>query len=448
MRPILPFFLLLLFVVQQACAQSGLNGVFAGVQVTIGASPGSMGRTDHVIWFRSDGTFNSDLHKPDWKTATTGHYTVSGNKVVLQYPKGGKDFYTLQGDMLTGGGYNLIKLPESNSVPPGMYHFNYAYSSGGAGTGLAYAGTASNTDLSFDGNGNFSRNAMSATQVGGGVVAGGSTRSNSGSGHYTIKDGVLVLTYADGHTQAHSFFSRPGEKPVMAAVDGNIYFLDDPSSAKSSTAGAHNSTSAAGTDAPTIKALLYKANQVQGGSRLDNLQRARVTGSINNITFINKIDLHQQRYRLELYKGSTLAALEQVEGATGWVTVNGNKTSMSPDRMREIKEGFCTGVLGLRREVISRMESLKQQHQPNNNTSVTFMLDGEEFVFMLNGNGQLIGDGVKSAGKTRTSVYGDLRNVDGLLLPFTESDQQDGQKVLIRYTRYELDPTFSEADWQ
>jgi hypothetical protein len=86
----------------------------------LGASPGSMSRTDHVVLFRSDGTFNSEWRTPDWKTSVTGHYTISGKNVVMRYDKGGgKDEYTLEDGALSGGSYTLIKMTELNNVPAG-----------------------------------------------------------------------------------------------------------------------------------------------------------------------------------------------------------------------------------------------------------------------------------------------------------------------------------------
>ena len=87
---------------------TSLSGIYAGLQTSIGVTIGSMNRTDHVVLFRPDGSFDANLHKPDWKTATTGHYTISGNKVVMTYVNGGKDYYEMKNGDLWGSGFWLL----------------------------------------------------------------------------------------------------------------------------------------------------------------------------------------------------------------------------------------------------------------------------------------------------------------------------------------------------
>ena len=394
---------------------TSLSGIYAGLQTSIGVTIGSMNRTDHVVLFRPDGSFDANLHKPDWKTATTGHYTISGNKVVMTYVNGGKDYYEMKNGDLWGSGFWLLKMDDGNVVPPGSYTFTNGSSMGGAGTAMVFVGTTANVALQFDGKGNFSRNASAASVVAGGNVGGGSSSNSGGSGTYTIHDGVLTLTYGNGRTEMHSFFSRPKEKPIMAAVDGSIYFMDDPSRTKTTGAGR--------TTAATAKDLLLKANQVQGGNRLDELRTLKATATAGALTLITKIDLTRMKYRLELWKGSTLAKVEQGQADD------------------------YSGILGLRSSAISRMQTL-QVKRLGANTSVVARLDGKEYIYLLNEQGQLIGDGSRIDGKMQTSVYSDFRTVDGLLLPFGEFLQINGQKLQLRYTQYEINPSFSAADWQ
>src|ERR1700743_1704080 len=74
-----------------------LSGVWAGLQTSLSVTPGgAMNRTDHVVYCRPDETYCANMRKPDWKTAVTGHYTLTGNKLVMTYVNGGKDFYTLK----------------------------------------------------------------------------------------------------------------------------------------------------------------------------------------------------------------------------------------------------------------------------------------------------------------------------------------------------------------
>jgi hypothetical protein len=404
-----------------AYPQTTLSGVYGGLQTSLAVTAGAgMNRTDHVVLFRPDGSFDANLHKPDWKTATTGHYTISGNKVVMTYVTGGKDYYEMKNGDLWGSGYWLLKMDDGNAVPPGSYTFTNGSSMGGMGTGMTYVGTTANVGLQFDGKGNFSRNASAATVVAGGNVGGGSSNNSSGTGTYTIQDGVLTLHYANGKTETHSFFSRPGEKPVMAAVDGGIYFMDDPSKATRPGVPAANLPGAATASA---KDLLLKANQVQGGSRLDALRTVKTTAAAGALTLVTKIDLVRKKQRLEIWKGSTLANLKQAE----------------------VDE--YSGILGLRNPMIARLQTL-QVKRLGTNTSVVARINGNEYIYLLNDQGQLIGDGTRINGTVQTSIYSDFRTVDGLLLPFGEWLQINGQKLQVRYTQYEINPSFSASDWQ
>ena len=407
-----------------AYPQTALSGVYAGLQTTLAVTAGAgMNRTDHVVLFRPDGSFDANLHKADWRTATTGHYSISGDKLVMTYVNGGKDTYELKNGDLWGPGYWLLKMDDGNTVPPGNYTFTNGFSMGGMGTGMTYVGTTANVGLQFDGKGNFSRNASAATVVAGGNVGGGSSGNSNGSGTYTIHDGVLTLHYANGKTESHSFFSRPKEKPVMAAVDGGVYFMDDPSKtnhpvSKNTTAPAAN-TPAANANA---KELLQKANQVQGGNRLDELHTVKATATAGALTLVTKIDLVHKKQRLEIWKGSTLANVKQAQ------------------------VDDYSGILGLRNPMIAHMQTL-QVKRLGGNTSVIAQLNGNEYIYLLNEQGQLIGDGTKINGTLQTSVYSDMRMVDGLLLPFSELLQINGQKLQMRYTQYEINPSFSATDF-
>lgn len=419
-----------------AYPQTTLSGVYAGLQTSLAVTAGAgMNRTDHVVLFRPDGSFDANLHKADWKTATTGRYTISGNKVVMTYVNGGKDTYEIKNGDLWGPGFWLLKMDDGNAVPPGSYTFTNGFSMGGMGTGMTYVGTTANVGLQFDGKGNFSRNASAATVVAGGNVGGGSSNNSSGSGSYTIRDGVLTLHYANGKTETHSFFSRPKEKPVMAAVDGGIYFMDDPSKTRTARPASQNSVapvanesssanaaSPANATATVAKELLQKANRVQGGNRLDELRTVKATATAGALTLVTKIDLVHKKQRLEIWKGTSLANVKQTE------------------------VDDYNGILGLRNPMIAHLQTL-QVKRLGANTSVITQLNGNEYIYLLNEQGQLIGDGTRSNGTLQTSVYSDMRMVDGLLLPFGELLQINGQKLQLHYTQYKINPAFSATDF-
>ncbi|MGY3213123.1 hypothetical protein [Mucilaginibacter sp. HD30] len=208
-------------------SKTSLNGVYAGVEIMPSAM-GGMSRNDVVILFRPDGTYNDDMRKSGWQQRVSGRYTLSGRTVSLRTPGDNRAItYTLDNDgNMNAGSFNLVRQPTDNNIPNGNYEFSSAGGSGGGASGTA-VGSFSNKAFYFDGQGNFSTNSQTAVVVSGSNVGGGNSHKSSGGGTYKISKGVLTLTFANGATEVHSFFCRPGYDPIMAVIDGDIYFVKD-----------------------------------------------------------------------------------------------------------------------------------------------------------------------------------------------------------------------------
>jgi hypothetical protein len=281
MKSLINLFFLLIVVISSACGQSNtLNGVYAGLEIMpSGDMGGGMSRDDIAYLFRPDGTFTNKLNKPDWKTRVDGRYSVSGKTINLKYASNNRTTqYKLDKDgNIDAGGYDLIRQPTDSSVPAGYYKFSKMNSTGGGSSGMVYAGVGSDNNLTFDGKGNFSNSKSSATAVIGNV-GGGSSRKSSGKGTYKINKGTLTLSFDDGRIETHSFFCRPGYKPVMAVIDGNIFFMDNEKEQQAKTSSrttkrdpvrqageTDTSEAAASGSIADAKAVLLKANAVHGG---------------------------------------------------------------------------------------------------------------------------------------------------------------------------------------
>ncbi|WPU91249.1 hypothetical protein SNE25_18190 [Mucilaginibacter sabulilitoris] len=441
----------------RAEAQTGsLNGVYAGCQFTV--SPligGGMNRRDIVFLFRPDGTFNDQMGQADWKTRVSGKYTVSGSKIDLNFAGGHSQYTIKDASTLYGHGYNLFKL-QGNIIPPGYYEFISAMGSGGGVSGLAYVGTSTHRGLNFDANGHFSNSRSSATLIAGDNVGGGSTSSGNGSGIYKIKDGVLTLTYSDGKTELHSFFcDKPGMKTQMAMVDGRIYFknndkeTDKPVAAKTTSTASNNITATSPvTNNTDGMALLLRANNTHGGAKLNNVKTARLTATIMGIKAVELIDLDNSRIRVELWKNGKLSSVEQTEGDNGWQWINGSKTMLPADKVASDKSTLYSNVLGLRKAALDKMQILNTQKTPNNNIyTVECKLDGNNYVFAVNDQNQLVAFGYRIGGKTSTSLLSDMRQVQGISIPFHEVSTSGTQKLTIQYDNMEVNPVFDASNW-
>ncbi|MEO3406528.1 hypothetical protein AAFN85_21620 [Mucilaginibacter sp. CAU 1740] len=441
-----------------------VSGVYAGIELTLPVTMGAgMGRNDVVYMLRPDGTFNDLLDKPDWKTRVAGHYQVQGKKLKMEYLKGSKQEYTFEPDGdIDAGSFNILKLNTSNLVPAGYYEFTHDSSMGGAGTGMVFVGTSGERGLYFDGKGNFSQNSSSATMVSGDNIGGGGSHKDSGAGTYTIKDGILTLNYSNGKTETHSFFCRPGEKPIMAAIDGNIYFMKDkaPKSASSSaktktTSGSQVSGSKANTSTEnpseasggTAMDLLNKAAEVHGGAKLDAIKTMQVSATMMGIDITLKVDLAARRARTEFRKGGKLLQVEQLDGDNGWQWRNGSKQPLPAARVAQLKQGFRSGPLLFRKENLSRIQNAKAQEGKNNITIVSYSFDGVISFAALNSNNQLVGEGTKTGSAGQVSAFTGFKTVDGIVLPATELQSEGMQKSTITYNDYKINPAFTDADW-
>ena len=66
---------------------SSINGVYIGAELYTIPFEG-MQINNIVIFFRNDGTFNNTLDQADWKTKTSGNYTITNNIVQLTFKNG------------------------------------------------------------------------------------------------------------------------------------------------------------------------------------------------------------------------------------------------------------------------------------------------------------------------------------------------------------------------
>ncbi len=433
---------------------SGITGVYGGLETSLSVVMGAgMSRTDHAFYFRPNGTFSDKLNKPDWKTNVDGTYHVQGSQVTVKYNGGGTDRYKIQdgGSSLGAGSYSLLKMSNTSTVPAGHYDFTMINSSGGGSSGLAAVSSSNQTGLDFDGKGHFSRNHSGAVSISGSNVGGGTSSRNGGDGTYALKDGILTLSYTDGRSEIHSFFSRPEEKPVMAVVDGNIYFMED----KKPAAGTHkaytnqvSSTSpSAMPSAVSTASIIEKAHQAQGGAALDAIKTLQVSASISGVSVTVKTDLDAGKIRTELSSRGKLAVVEQVDGNTGWQWKDGKQQPLSDSRLQEMKHSMHTGILAFAQKNLSRLQMAKVQQGQNNMNLLTVKQDGGTDVFVIDSQGKLVADGSSLNNLKQMSVYADFQKVQGVLVPFQEVQTSGLNKMVIRYESYRINPGFTSADW-
>ncbi|MBB6108057.1 hypothetical protein HDF23_000787 [Mucilaginibacter lappiensis] len=195
------------------------------------------------------------------------------------------------------------------------------------------------------------------------------------------------------------------------------------------------------------KALLLQANSAHGGSELDMIKTMRYSATIMGVKAVSYVDIPGNRIRIELWENGTVVSVEQEENGDGWQWLNGRKAAMPPARIAEMKSTFYSGLLGLRKPAINQMQVLNMQKLKNNTYSVLCKLEGNDYIFAINDQNQLVAEANKTSGRTSISVLSHLRLVQGIMIPFHEVVTSGIKKLVIQYDSFEINPAFNADTW-
>lgn len=441
----LQLILLLATTLSTSCKSSDdFTGVYAGVRLSINPLGGGMNRTDEVFLFRKDKTFTDQLNKKDWKTAVRGKYEIKGSELYLTYTNGDKDNFTItKGGNLDAGTFVLFKMELDNSVPKGSYRFKFINGSGGIATGTTYVGTSTNQTLNFDGAGNFDTDRQSTTVIAGDNIGGGTNTNSDGKGKYTLKDGTLTLNYDNGSTTTHSFFASAGDEKnkAMAVIDGSFYFTEDESKNNE-----RNKQKESNAKLPSAAEIFKEARKVHGGDAIDRLQNYTVEADLSGAKVIAYNDLTGKRFRNEIYNKNKLIVVEQVGPNSGWLWNNGKKTLSDQARLYEVKYVGYTGVLGLHKNHQVAFSKGKVA-ATKDGYSLSFDVDGNQFVYLLDRNYQLLGSGFQIGKRKLNATYSNFKTVSGIKMPFTTVTRDAKIKLTMNYKSIKMNEPLN-TDWK
>lgn len=195
------------------------------------------------------------------------------------------------------------------------------------------------------------------------------------------------------------------------------------------------------------KALLLMANSIHGDNKLDMVKTMRYSATIMGVKAISYVDIPGNKIRIELWENGKMVSVEQEENGDGWQWLNGRKAAMPASRIAEMKSTFYSGLLGLRKPAINQMQVLNMQKLKNNTYSVLCKLDGNDYIFAINDQNQLVAEANKTFGRTSISVLSDLRPVQGIMIPFHEVVTSGIKKLVIQYDSFEINPAFNGDTW-
>lgn len=405
-----------------SCKSQSLPGVYAGValelQVNFGGGMG-MGRNDITLYIRPDGTFTNDLKSKTWKTDIKGNYKQGGNKVILTYKNiDRKDIYSYDKGILSEGSTVLVKMDENDKVPPGKYSFTYASGSGGGMSGSPYIGASGGKDFYFDSKGNFSKEGYGSVVIAGDNIGGGTSHADSSKqGTYTLHNGDLVLKYQNGETQKHSFFASDDET-VTAIIDGQLYFMDKNKITK----------------LPTAATLAEAIKNKQGGKSIDEMKNLLLEFMINDIKVISKKNFTNNSARLEFYKDDRLIQVTQWNGNDGWGWNGKKKQPLPIEKAKDMRYNFFTGIPSLKKSSINIL-SKGTVTREENGYSLNYSVDNIDFKIITDKDYKIIGEYNTISGKPFYSHYRNYKTTSGILFPYSEEDETEGQSYEVEFIK-------------
>ncbi|XHR94449.1 hypothetical protein ACFJIV_29950 [Mucilaginibacter sp. UC70_90] len=94
------------------------------------------------------------------------------------------------------------------------------------------------------------------------------------------------------------------------------------------------------------------------------------------------------------------------------------------------------------------MQVINTQKIPDNDMyTVQCRLNGNEYVFAINNQNQLMAYGYKVGDKTLFAMLSDLRPVQGITIPYREATTSGQQKLNIQYDNMDVNPVLDGQSW-
>lgn len=133
-----------------------------------------------------------------------------------------------------------------------------------------------------------------------------------------------------------------------------------------------------------------------------------------------------------MYQKGKLIAIEQMANQKGWLLNNGKKTSSDAERMQVICYNDFIGVLGLQAQnnaAFSKgtVKAIKEGY------SVTFKVDGHDFMYMIDRNYDILGDSYLIGNSKQLNSYSNNQTVSGIRMPFKTITSDGKNKVTLNY---------------
>lgn len=451
--------LCLFFISGLACnAQSSKPvGVYIGAELY--NTPFNGMQINHIVlYFRNDGKFNDQLDKPDWKTHTSGNYTVKNNTVVLTFQNSADvKQYKLSGngnlESMSGIKHTLHKVRKITTLPAGIYQSKSASSSGGPGTGMPGVFTSSSGFLYFDGKGSFSLDRSSLTAISGdaagGTIGGKFDKNAANGGRYKLGDDEITFTYSNGAVKKHSFFYSPPAEEDLVVLDGEFYFREEGAEqAQAKTKEAPTTDGIAETvGLPTPADLLSKLRLQYGGGNIDKIsvlkETATMTGGLQAVLLS---DVDNGRVRAEIRQGNKLLLIRQIAGDDAWQWSNGSSKPLTAEEKAEMKLNLYQGILGLHQKLSANLLSGKVS-ESNGDYLLTFFVNSKKLIYLIGSDYALKANAYELNKVPNFSVYKHFTKTNGISYPDVTESSDGKSTITVNTTSVEINPVLSGDSW-
>lgn len=213
---------------------------------------------------------------------------------------------------------------------------------------------------------------------------------------------------------------------------------------------------------PEATRLLDAALAAHGGAALANLRTYRETATLttyatgqpeNTLIAVSYVDFRAERLRIEYRDGDTLIQVIQCtpRQSQSWSAQTGLK-ALNPELAKDLRDGFYQNWYGLRlggtgRET-ARLGGVRAFADARGQT-LEVSTKGAKTTYLFNAKNQLLAERFESSQGRSTVVYGDLRPVSGILIPFQARIYSGGTLFAEAKVREaKVNPVLGESVWK
>ncbi len=422
-----------------------------------------MSRIDHGFYFRPDGSFCDELDQENWQTKVDGRYKIQGKFIILNYADPEEEQDTIEFDnpnfaKTKESGYyyggRLVRMTEADKVPEGLYEFIYASSSGGNYEGAVNIYSSGQKSIEILPGGRFIRDGNSAVSISAPNVGGGVSNNNkqAGAGKYVLNKGLMTFFYDDGRVLKSSFFFDVDSIETMLIFDGDLYFYKPSEKLKNSTAkkSISNQPKQKSEENPGnfTANLLKKTKEIHGGSKIDEIKTIKFEFETSGINFIALQDIAAKKIRIQSISAE-FDYVEQSENISGWIKMNGKIYPLGAARIKELQTSLISGIHLLSVNNLSKVEVINSKEVNDSLVLVLWNINNVKTGLIINKQtGVIYATAIAKDDGEEISMLSNYRKSQGLLLPFTEVTEDNGQRMTINYKSYVINPILTVKDWE